>query len=191
LRGGWAVYWRYVAKKRLLLHTCCAPCSTSVLERLSDTYDITGYFYKPNLHPSEEHGMRLDEARDFYRRKGIPIIEEAYEEARWHELVKGHEDDPERGERCTICYRMRLEKTAEKARAMGFDLFGTVLTISPHKDAARVNRIGSEVGEKAGVPFLVADFKKKDGYRRSVEISREEGLYRQDYCGCIYSRRKT
>jgi predicted adenine nucleotide alpha hydrolase (AANH) superfamily ATPase len=176
-------------KKKLLLHTCCAPCSTSVLEKLAGEYEITGFFYNPNIHPEDEHGMRLEEARAFYSKKGIPIIEEEYEEELWHELVKGHEEDPELGERCTICYRMRLEKTAEKAVGQKFDVFGTVLTISPHKDAERINDLGVRTGEEFGIPFLVADFKKKDGYKRSVEISREEGLYRQNYCGCIHSRR--
>ena len=175
-------------KKKLLLHTCCAPCSTAVLVRLRDMYDITGYFYNPNIHPDQEHRVRLDEAREFFRRKGFPLIAGAYEEARWHERVTGHEQDPERGERCTICYRMRLEKTAVSARALGFDLFGTVLTISPHKDARRINALGTEIGERAWIHFLTADFKKKDGFKRSTEISRREGLYRQNYCGCIYSR---
>jgi len=176
-------------KKKLLLHTCCAPCSTTVLERLSGEYEITGYYYNPNIHPAEEYDTRADEARVFYEKKELPIIEEEYDEGRWHELVKGHEDDPERGERCTICYRMRLERTAEKAAKLGFDTFGTVLSISPHKDVKRINDLGSEIARKAGVSFLIADFKKKDGYRRSMEISREEGLYRQNYCGCIHSRR--
>ncbi len=177
-----------IAKKKLLLHTCCAPCSTSVLERLADEFDITGYFYNPNIHPRDEYRMRLDETRTFYEKKGIPMIEEEYDEDRWHELVRGHEDDPERGERCTICYEMRLEKTAETACLGGFDIFTTVLSISPHKDARRINELGSRIGEEKGVAFFTADFKKKDGYRRSVEISREEGLYRQNYCGCIHSR---
>jgi len=175
-------------RKKLLLHTCCAPCSTSVLERLADEYDITGYYYNPNIHPAREHDTRADEARLFYEKKGLPIIEEEYDEKRWHKLVRGHEDDPERGERCTICYRMRLERTAEKASKLGFDIFGTVLSISPHKDSKRINALGEDIAGKMGLLFLTADFKKKDGYKRSMEISRDEGLYRQNYCGCIHSQ---
>ncbi|MFQ6104480.1 MAG: epoxyqueuosine reductase QueH [Candidatus Glassbacteria bacterium] len=174
--------------KRLLLHTCCAPCSTAVLEHLAGQYEITGYFYNPNIHPEDEFRMRLDEAREFYGRRGIPLIDEEYEQEKWLELVAGHEQDPERGERCTICYRMRLEKTAKSARTLGFDIFATVLSISPHKDAKRINALGNEIADRVGIPFLTADFKKKDGYKRSVEISQKEGLYRQSYCGCIYSR---
>jgi predicted adenine nucleotide alpha hydrolase (AANH) superfamily ATPase len=178
------------ARPRLLLHACCAPCSTTVLERLASEYEITGYYYNPNIHPSTEYLARLVEAQVYYNLQGIQLIAEEYDEERWHDLVVGHESDPERGKRCTICYRMRLEKTARKARELGMDFFGTVLTISPHKDAGRINALGEELGERYGVRFLTADFKKKEGYKRSLEISKEKGLYRQDYCGCIYSRKK-
>ena len=174
-------------KPRLLLHACCAPCSTSVLERLVREYHVTGYFYNPNIHPSNEYTTRLFEAKEYYGEQGIPLVAEEYDEDVWHTLVQGHEGDPERGERCTICYRMRLERTARKARELGMDIFGTVLTISPHKDAARINSLGEELAKEYGVRFLVADFKKRDGYKRSIEISREKDLYRQNYCGCIYS----
>lgn len=177
-------------KPRLLLHACCAPCSTAVLERLASEYEITGYFYNPNIHPSNEYIARLVEAREYYGRRGISLLAEEYDEDSWHDLVRGHEADPERGERCTICYRMRLERTARKALELGMDIFGTVLTISPHKDAARINALGNEIAKNCGIEFLAADFKKKEGYKRSIELSRKSGLYRQDYCGCVYSRRQ-
>ncbi len=137
-----------------------------------------------------EAAGQYDEAKEFYERRGIDIIEEEYDDRRWHELVRGHEEDPERGGRCTICYRMRLLRTAQRARERGMDLFATVLSISPHKDAERINRLGREIAHETGVAFYEADFKKADGFRRSMELSREEGLYRQDYCGCIHSRRE-
>jgi predicted adenine nucleotide alpha hydrolase (AANH) superfamily ATPase len=174
----------------LLLHICCAPCSSTVVERLAAEYGVTAHFYNPNIHPREEYERRLQETKRWCETTGVPLVADAYDESRWHELVRGHEGDPERGERCWICYEMRLRRTGEYAREHGFEWFTTTLTLSPHKDAARVNEIGRRLGEELGVRWLEADFKKGGGYERSLELSREHGFYRQAYCGCVYSRRE-
>ncbi|RMF89991.1 MAG: recombinase [Methanobacteriota archaeon] len=173
---------------KLLLHICCAPCSTEVIERLKGDYDVTGFFYNPNIHPRREYGFRLKELERFSKKAGFPFITGDYDLKRWFRLVRGLEKEPEGGRRCEVCFRMRLEETAREAAAAGFDVFTTTLTISPHKDAETINSIGRELEEEYGVRFLVADFKKKDGFKRSVEHSRRHGLRRQDYCGCVYSR---
>lgn len=167
---------------KILLHVCCAPCSTEVIERLKDEYEVTLFFFNPNIQPQEEYQKRLSDARLIAERTGLELIEGRYEPERWNDQVKGHENEPEGGERCNICYRMRLQETAKNAE--GFDIIGTTLTISPYKDADKINSIGREIG----IPFLESNFKKKDGYRKSIEHSRMHGLYRQDYCGCLYSK---
>lgn len=174
---------------RLLLHVCCAPCSTHVIERLREGFELTCYFYGPNIHPEEEYRKRADEARGYCEKRGIVFIEGEYDASSWLEAVKEHEEDEEGGERCKICYELRLTNTAEMARKMGFEWFGTTLTISPHKKADVINEIGSAIGTREGVNFLEEDFKKKNGYKESVRMSKEHGLYRQLYCGCKYSKR--
>lgn len=176
--------------QRLLLHTCCAPCSTAVIERLkNDGYDITAYFYDPNIHPKEEYEKRLDEMRKWCSGViNIPLLEAPYEMEKWFEMTKGLENEPERGARCTICYDMRMDHAAAFAKENGYDLFTTVLSISPHKDAKRINEIGVKLEKKYGIPYLPADFKKQGGFQRSIELSREFDLFRQDYCGCVFSR---
>jgi predicted adenine nucleotide alpha hydrolase (AANH) superfamily ATPase len=174
-------------KPRLLFHVCCATCAAYVLEQLRQKYQVTAYFYNPNIYPQDEYRMRFSEVCAWCLKKDIPFIEEKPETDRWFALTTGHENDAERGERCGICYRMRLHKTAEYAKAHGFEIFGTDLSISPHKDAAKINSIGKELGEVFGIAFLEADFKKQDGFKKAMVISREEQFYRQDYCGCIYS----
>lgn len=176
-------------KPKMLLHVCCAPCSSAVLERLRDEFDITGYFYDPNIHPEEEYIRRLEEGRRFYREIGIPLIEAPYDAERWFAKTAEFKEAPEGGIRCEICYDMRLNKAAGFARENNFDIFATVLSISPHKKAEKINNIGRSIAEKYGIKFYEADFKKKDGFKRSLELSREYNLYRQDYCGCIYSKR--
>ncbi|MFQ6107838.1 MAG: epoxyqueuosine reductase QueH [Thermoplasmata archaeon] len=173
---------------RLLLHTCCAPCSTWSIEILRKEYDITCFFYNPNIQPREEYDARVAEARRFSSIAGVGLIEGEYSVEEWESRVKGHEDDPEGGQRCRICYRLRLEETSWRAGDEGFDVFSTTLTISPHKDSGVINDIGEKVGRAIGVPFLPLDLKKGDGFRKSVEMSRQHNLYRQDYCGCVYSR---
>ncbi|MBI5186542.1 MAG: epoxyqueuosine reductase QueH [Nitrospinae bacterium] len=174
-------------KPNLLLHVCCAPCSPYVVELLSKEFHVTAYFYDPNIHPEEEYRFRLEEMKKMCAGMGLGIIEAEYDPDRWFQLVEGHEKDPEKGERCGICFRMRLEQAAKFAGENGFSAFATALSVSPHKDAKAINRIGREIGNAHGVVFLEADFKKKNGFKISVEKGRELGLKRQDYCGCVFS----
>ncbi len=185
--------------KRLLLHACCAPCSSYVLEYLQAFFAVTVFYYNPNITEEAEYRLRAAEEKrliDAYNEKqarggykGYPIsfVEGPYEPERFFAAVKGMEQAPEGGERCFACYRLRLEATAREA-LQGYDYFTTTLTISPLKNAEKLNDCGQEMAAKYGVAFLPSDFKKKGGYARSIELSREYGLYRQDYCGCIYSR---
>ena len=179
-------------RPRLLLHSCCAPCSSFVLERLMDAFDLTVFYYNPNIAPKEEFLRRVEEQRRLIEsmphERPIGLIQGDYDDQVFYELARGHEQDPEGGARCTACFRLRLGKTAETAAQEGFDYFTTTLSISPLKDAQRLNAIGAELSAAFGVPYLFSDFKKKNGYKRSCELSAEYGLYRQDYCGCIFSR---
>ena len=184
---------------RLLLHSCCAPCSTVCLERLAEVFDVTVFYYNPNIFPEEEYRFRKAEQIEFIRRFPFPrpvsFIDADYDPQTFYAAVKGHENDPERGERCRICYRLRLKKTAETAAAGGFDYFATTLTLSPLKDAEALNRIGEEEAAlirgaaHSQLQWLPSDFKKRNGFLRSCEITSEYGMYRQDYCGCVYSQR--
>lgn len=176
-------------KDKLLLHVCCAPDATVVVERLSADYDLAVYFYDPNIHPESEYFLRRDEMARLAKRLNVSFHDGEYDADRWFGLVKGLEQEPEGGARCAVCFRMRLERTAEWAAINGYELFTTVLTVSPHKDADLINRLGREAASACGISFLEGNFKKKDGFRRSVELSREYGLYRQDYCGCLFSMR--
>lgn len=222
---------------KLLLHVCCATCVAGVIEQLKNKFDITCYFYNPNIHPREEYECRLSNIREYCRKVGIPLIEGKYDKERWFEVVKGLEKEPEggtlsvpdkhakrAGQRCIKCYTMRLEETVRIAigsrdpihpskdpihpanvrgrrgplpvhRSEGvggtsprFDFFSTTLTISPHKKAETINKIGQSLGQKYGVKFYGADFKKNDGFKRACEIARREGFYRQNYCGCVFSK---
>ena len=177
-------------KPKLLLQVCCAPCSSYVFEYLAEIFEITAFFYNPNIAPEREFSFRLDELRRFLDEAGYsaPVDCPPYEPREFLDAVRGMEDLPEGGERCRICYELRLRKTAEAAKADGFDFFTTTLSISPYKRAAWLNEIGIRLGEEVGVPYLRSDFKKKNGYKRSIELSGQYGLYRQDYCGCIYSK---
>ena len=175
--------------KKLLLHVCCAPCSTHVIEVLKKEYELTLFFYNPNVEPINEYSLRLEAAEKYAEEIGIPIIVGDYDSIEWHNAVKGHENDSEGGERCGICFRYRLEKTAELAKQKGFELFTTTLTVSPYKNAELINQIGKEFAEKYGVEFLESDFKKENGYIHSIELSKEHDLYRQDYCGCLWSKK--
>lgn len=179
----------------LLLHSCCAPCSSYVLEYLSEYFDITIFYYNPNISPEQEFFKRVGEQKrlitEMPLKREVKFIEGAYEPSRFFELAKGLEDIPEGGERCFKCYRLRLEKTAKAAKGGGFDYFTTTLSISPHKNAQVLNEIGAELSEKYGIAYLFSDFKKRNGYKRSCELSAEYGLYRQNYCGCVYSKALT
>ena len=174
----------------LLLHACCAPCSSHTLLFLHEHFRITLYFCNPNIAPQEEYDYRLDELKRLVRELGldIEIIDEDYDPAPFYELAKGLEALPERGERCRKCIAYRLRKTAELAKERGFDYFTTTLTISPHKDCAFINECGADISKEYGKEWLYSDFKKHDGYKHSIELSRQYDLYRQDYCGCVYSR---
>lgn len=174
---------------RMLLHVCCAPCSPYVVEKLREEHDVTLYFYNPNIHPEQEYERRLAELAAWAEKEGLKLVVEEYGAEDWFEATRGMEDEPERGARCEACFDLRLKQAARKAAALGFDMFGTVLTVSPHKEAAVINRVGVEKGEEAGVSFLEADWKKKEGFKITTRKSRELGLYRQDYCGCVYSLR--
>lgn len=176
----------------LLLQSCCGPCSSYVLEYLSGCFDITVLYYNPNIYPLEEYEKRLSEQKRLLREmksaRPVSFMESEYVPGDFYEAVKGFESEPEGGRRCEKCFMLRLERTARVAKENGFDFFGTTLTVSPHKNAQLINKTGTELGEKYGVEFLTSDFKKKDGYKRSIELSREYGLYRQDYCGCEFSK---
>ncbi len=171
------------ARPRLLLHACCAPCASWPLEALSEKLDITVYFYNPNIMPREEYEKRLGEF-DKLRRYPFRLVAEPWDNEAFLAAVRGREGDREGGARGALCFRLRLGRTAEKAKAEGFDLFTTTLTVSPHKNAEVINGIGAELGESRGVRWLPSDFKKREGYKRSIQICRELGIYRQDYCGC-------
>ncbi|MBN1544221.1 epoxyqueuosine reductase QueH [Candidatus Woesearchaeota archaeon] len=174
-------------KKKLLLHTCCAPCSTHCVKELMDEYDVTMFFYNPNIHPGGEYYKRYANAQKVSAKMGVPLIEGAYSPQEWVELTKGFEEEPEGGRRCRICFSIRLAETARYAKLNGFDAFTTTLTISPHKDAELINGLGAELAKKRGIEWLPSDFRKKDGFRKSVQMSKEMELYRQNYCGCFYS----
>lgn len=174
----------------LLLHACCAPCSSYVLEYLNSHFDITLFFYNPNIYPKEEYQKRLDELKRLVREMelDIKIIESDYEPNEFFEISKGLEKLPERSERCKRCYRLRLEKTAAYAQKGEYDYFCTTLSISPHKNADWINEIGNELSDTYDIPFLPSDFKKKNGYIRSIVLSRKYNLYRQNFCGCVFSK---
>lgn len=178
-------------KERLLLHACCAPCATYVLEYLSLYFDITVFFCNPNITDPNEYSKRLGE---LYRLignapfcKGISIIEDNLPSSAFFEVARGFESEPEGGARCEKCFRLRIERTAELAKREGFDRFATTLTVSPHKNAALINGIGAECEKRFGSPYLPSDFKKRGGYQRSVVLCRDYGIYRQQYCGCVFS----
>lgn len=176
----------------LLLHSCCAPCSSYVLEYLSQFFSITVFYYNPNIWPDEEFRKRVLEQEEFIKKlptkHKIGFIAGNYDTERFYAMSKGKEHLREGGERCFDCYRLRLEESAVLAKDKGFDYFCTTLSISPLKNAQKLNEIGEELAQKYGVKYLPSDFKKKNGYLRSTQLSKEYGMYRQDYCGCIYSK---
>ncbi len=174
-------------KPTLLLHSCCAPCSTSVLMRLSGLFEITVFYSNSNIYPDYEYEKRLSEQKRFCEMKGIPIIEDRYSHGEFLEIAASLENEKEGGARCNRCIAYRMEKTASYARENGFLYFTTTLSVSPHKNAPFINETGKTLSEKYGVKFLYADFKKKDGYLNSIKLSREHGIYRQSYCGCEFS----
>lgn len=179
-------------KPSLLLHACCAPCSSYVLEYLNSFFDITVFFYNPNISPEAEFTKRAEELKRLIRElpmdRDVLFAQGEYEPERFSEIARGLESLPEGGERCFKCYELRLRKAAEYAKNNNFDYFTTTLSISPHKNAEKLNEIGGELAEEFGINYLFSDFKKRNGYKRSCELSAVYGLYRQNYCGCIYSK---
>lgn len=181
--------------KRVLLHSCCAPCSSYVLTYLREYFEVTVFYYNPNITAEQEYRKRVEEQKrliDALNKEGngyqISCVEGKYEPGQFLELVKGYEHCPEGGERCKLCFRQRLEATAKIAKQSGFDYFATTLTVSPLKNATTLNELGLELGSLYEVAYLVSDFKKKDGYKQSIELSHKYDLYRQDYCGCAFSK---
>ncbi len=176
----------------LLLHTCCAPCSSAVLLRLADYFQITVFYYNPNIEPYEEYVKRKEEQKrflkEFQTKYPISFLDCDYEHEAFLRASKGLEKEREGGSRCFVCYRLRLEKTAQKALENGFTYFGTSLTVSPYKNAQKINEVGEDLALKYQVSFLYSDFKKHDGYKKSIEMSKQYRLYRQDYCGCSFSK---
>lgn len=177
---------------KLFLHSCCAPCSSYTLEYLSNYFDIMVYYFNPNISPKAEFDKRYAEQKRLIEalpsKHPIKLVCGEYDYNDFLKIAKGYENVPEGGERCFRCYRMRLESTAKLAKEQGFDYFCTTLSISPLKNSQKINEIGYEVAEKYGIKWLPSDFKKKEGYKRSIELSREYQLYRQNFCGCVFSK---
>jgi len=178
---------------KLLLHACCAPCSSAVLERLANHFEITIYYYNPNITDKTEYKKRVEELRKLLKKINtkyeVSILEGEYEPEKFYEMAKGLEDQPERGKRCYYCYEMRIKDTARVAEKYNYPYFTTTLSISPHKNVDWINEIGKRLEEDVNTTFLYSDFKKENGYKRSIELSKIYDLYRQDYCGCIYSKK--
>lgn len=180
--------------KKLLLHSCCAPCSSHVITFLTNYFDITILYYNPNIAPIEEYNKRKEEQirliKSINTINKLDIIDCDYDNDIYESKIKGYEECPERGARCTICYELRMRKTAEIAKNNNYDYFCTTLSVSPYKNANLINQIGEKLAKEFNIKWLYSDFKKADGYKKSIELSKKYNLYRQDYCGCIYSKRK-
>jgi len=177
--------------QEILLHVCCGPCATqSIIELHQELYDLTLFFSNSNIHPEEEYLARLDSLRTYATQLNIPLIVDNYNPTEWFELVRGYEPCVEGGDRCKICIELRLEKTAAYAKSHGFPGFTTTLTISPHKNTKMINEIGERLAIKYDIIFLSKNFKKKDGFKKSIELSKQHELYRQNYCGCKFSMEK-
>ena len=178
---------------KLLLHACCAPCSSAVLEKLADFFEITIYYYNPNISDKKEYKKRVNELKRFINKFNtkykVKLIEGEYEPEKYEETIKGMENLPEKSKRCYYCYEMRIKDTARVAEKLNYPYFTTTLSLSPHKNANWINEIGKNQENEFKTTFLYSDFKKEEGYKRSIELSHEYNLYRQDYCGCIYSKR--
>lgn len=179
-------------KKKLLLHSCCGPCSTYVITYLTEYFDITILYYNPNIYPYDEYLKRKEEQikviREIEKIHNVDIMDCDYDNNLYNKLICGLEKEPERGKRCKVCYQMRMEKAAKLAKENNYDYFCTTLSVSPYKNANLINEIGKFLEEKYKIKWLYSDFKKKDGYKKSIELSHKYNLYRQNYCGCIYSK---
>ncbi len=177
------------SKPVILLHVCCGSCSLHPYFFLKNDFDVTFFFYNPNIHPKKEYLKRLEGVRTVSEKYFIPLIIGEYEIKKWMQLTRCLKDEPEGGKRCELCFKIRMDKTAETAKKLGFDFFGTTLTVSPHKNQGIINSIGAELADSKKINFFKADFKKKDGFKKTTELSKSLNLYRQNYCGCIYSKR--
>ena len=178
-------------KPRLLLHSCCGPCSTEVISYLKDYFEITVFYYNPNIEPEEEYIHRKKEQIRFlkeYKDAEISFLDCEYDNASFKEIAKGLEQVKEGGARCNKCFYLRMKKTAEVAKEKGFEYFGTTLTVSPHKNSTTINEIGEKISEECNIKYIYGDFKKNDGYKKSIELSKTYNLYRQNYCGCLYGK---
>lgn len=176
-------------KPKLLLHSCCAPCSSYCITYLKDNFDITILYYNPNIEPFEEYNKRKEEQIKLCNIFGINVMDCDYDNLEYHKVVEGLEQEKEGGCRCFKCYELRLKKTA--SLALNYDYFGTTLTVSPYKNSKKINEIGLSLEKQYGIKYLVSDFKKKEGYKKSIELSKEYDLYRQNFCGCIYSKKES
>ncbi len=187
---------KFSHKKKILLHSCCGPCSTAVIDALKDYFHITILYYNPNIEPFEEYIKRKEEQKRYVKaiNLDIQLLDVDYDNERFKNITKNLESEPEGGMRCHKCYYLRLEKCASLAKKLGFDYFGTTLTVSPYKNAKVINEIGLSLEKsinknaKKNVFYLISDFKKKEGYKKSIELSKKYGLYRQEYCGCLYGK---
>ncbi len=178
----------FLDKKTILLHSCCGPCSSACIDRLKDYFDITVIYYNPNIEPLDEYIHRKNEQIRLLKEWNIKFMDCDYENDIWTNKTKYLREELEGGKRCSVCFGIRLKYTAKKALDKGFDYFGTTLTVSPHKNSELINKIGEGIGINLGIKFLYSDFKKKEGYKKSIEFSKQYNLYRQDYCGCLYSK---
>ncbi len=178
---------------RLLLHSCCAPCSTQVISYLTQYFDITILYYNPNIEPREEYEKRKNEQikfiKEFNSTNKLEFLDSDYENEKFKEVVINLENEPEGGSRCSKCFELRLKKAVRLAKELDYDYFGTTLTVSPHKNSIVINEIGIDLEKQYDVKFLISDFKKENGYKKSIEYAKEYNLYRQDYCGCLFSKR--
>lgn len=181
-------------RPKLLIHSCCAPCSSYVLEYLSNYFEITVYYYNPNIFPPEEYGRRVEEQENLIHAMKLNNLvsfrQGDYNPDLFYKSIQGFESESEGGNRCFLCYELRLKEAARISKDEGYDYFTTTLSISPHKNSEKLNEIGEKVAKEFNVAYLPSDFKKKNGYKRSIELSKEYGLYRQDYCGCVYSKKE-
>ena len=173
---------------KLLLHSCCGPCSSSVIERLSSYFDITIVYYNPNIEPIEEYEKRKDTQLKLLKILNVKYLDVDYNNKEFKDKIIGYEKEPENGSRCHLCYELRLEKTAALALVNNYDYFGTTLTVSPYKNSKVINEIGIALENKYPIKYLLSDFKKEDGYKKSIDLSKKYDLYRQEYCGCLYSK---
>ncbi len=180
----------FVGKKSILLHSCCGPCSSAVIERLTPNFDITVFYYNPNIYPESEFYKRLENQQIVAKFDKVKVVSPNYDESEYLSIIKGLESEKEGGKRCDECFYLRLKQTAIYAKEHNYDFFGTTLTVSSHKNAEHINQIGKKIETEVGITFLYSDFKKHDGYKRSIELSRDMNLYRQNYCGCRFSLRR-